>query len=344
MVNRLYRLFLQVFLSVVIALALTFYFVDISPTYDFNRELNCYLPSSNQKIHHISEGNGVTVLGRYGIVSGDFNSNLNSINIWGDSYVEAFHVDDEFKISSILQGILNNKVNVASIGCSGRSVADYCYLMPYYSKIIKNVICNVIIVGSIDDFLPNQTSSEWIVFKYTTDKGFFFDNYGRKLKYQNVKKVANKIGLHPLWSALKRTKDNINFEALPLPSIVGGNSVESSPREKYKLNDAFTFLIQKLKEASSTKLMIVYLPHVPRIVGNKIVYCDEDEQDVRLLATLCANEGVEFVNMKDAFIEGFHKSKRFPRGFVNSRIGDGHMNSWGHKVVAEEISHYMLQD
>ena len=83
----------------------------------------------------------------------------------------------------------------------------------------------------------------------------------------------------------------------------------------------------------------------PIIVFDPAVYVDRQgeaytETDAECLAAFesaCAEHGIVFVDLTDAYIDEYAESCRLPYGFVNTTPGTGHMNRVGHRLFAQEV-------
>jgi len=62
-----------------------------------------------------------------------------------------------------------------------------------------------------------------------------------------------------------------------------------------------------------------------------------DDVDRNSFKTVCENNGVDFVDMTDIFIENYNKTHILPHGFTNTSVESGHLNKHGHKLVADTL-------
>lgn len=58
---------------------------------------------------------------------------------------------------------------------------------------------------------------------------------------------------------------------------------------------------------------------------------------MKLFSDSCKRNGVYFLDMSERFLSEYAKNYTLPYGFINSSVGKGHMNRYGHKMFAEEI-------
>lgn len=95
-------------------------------------------------------------------------------------------------------------------------------------------------------------------------------------------------------------------------------------------------MMGNIASEAGTKLIIAYHPSVSlnhdgtlSITGNP----DYAEK----FAELCSQNGIYFLNMSDRFMKEYAENHILPYGFINTSVGKGHMNKYGHKMFAEEI-------
>lgn len=69
--------------------------------------------------------------------------------------------------------------------------------------------------------------------------------------------------------------------------------------------------------------------------GSAAVTYSQDDLD--LLAAVCKETGVVFIDMTNIFMGNYNERHILPHGFANTEIGSGHLNTEGQKMVAQEI-------
>ena len=68
-----------------------------------------------------------------------------------------------------------------------------------------------------------------------------------------------------------------------------------------------------------------------------MINCNTDEDYLKIFTEVCKTQGIIFVDMTHALIEGFENKHILPHGFSNTYVGSGHINAYGHKMVADEL-------
>lgn len=66
-------------------------------------------------------------------------------------------------------------------------------------------------------------------------------------------------------------------------------------------------------------------------------YTDAEEWQLETMREACERNGILFLDVTQRFMESCEQDKRLPYGFSNTAPGAGHINSWGHRLFAEEI-------
>ena len=64
-----------------------------------------------------------------------------------------------------------------------------------------------------------------------------------------------------------------------------------------------------------------------------------DADDYRAcFARMCADEGIIFVDMTDDFVSLYEEQHILAHGFVNTGVGVGHLNRYGHEMIAKRLA------
>lgn len=84
------------------------------------------------------------------------------------------------------------------------------------------------------------------------------------------------------------------------------------------------------------KLIIVYHPPIS-VDENNNPYTTYNVEDFNILQKACIKNNIELINMENSFKNYYLKDNVLPYGFNNTKIGYGHLNKYGHKMIAEEV-------
>ncbi len=322
-------------------------FCDSSEPYSYDAATQSWVITPGSTIVWKSEGWGRSYFGKFGIgcipdVSRDARG---LVMLWGDSDVEAFQVDDRQKMAQQLTGLLTERgrdLLCASRAMGGDNLADYILDIPEYEKQLPAITRHILLVNGADDILPDQANDT---------RGIFRTTYGCELlrgpaQYHSyyAKRVIDDLRLYfavPLLRSLTRDL-SLRFSLGPVPAPA--ETAEPGPnscRTETDLRRAWDFLTKSIQQATRKSVTIVYVPHVPRIEGNRIACDDPDWPQVSRFADSCRGAGIDFINLHDAFVRHYDATGEFPRGFPNSRPGDGHLNVVGHRLIAEALFDYL---
>jgi hypothetical protein len=91
--------------------------------------------------------------------------------------------------------------------------------------------------------------------------------------------------------------------------------------------------------AGEHNLKLIVLFHQPLSIHRDGRLAPEIGPDIiQPFADACSAAGITFVNMTDVFLKACADHHVLPHGFANTRIGTGHLNAAGHRMVAEELA------
>lgn len=324
----------------------------------FVPEIGRWVPKPQLVHRHRSEGWGTTLYGKYGIygIEDILKVKGNKVLLWGDSYVEALEVDDKDKSPMQFNELWRRRrqapLTCAGVGAAGTNLADYVYYAPVYEKAIPGVKAHVVFLhsdmvrfkeirskvgGAIDfesgkpEFIFNAPQRETSSIK---EKGVsFLRLFGLDFiwwVYNDVRKYKWRFALGK-YSA----KDDMVFSHFQPPGRI--------PEKQWNY-DAYEMLIRKFRQSTDKDIVFIYVPHVPYIYDEKIYLKDRSADFIREISEICRKNNILFINMEDCFSDYYNETKKSPRGFPNSRPFLGHLNSEGHRLVAEKLVEYFGKD
>jgi hypothetical protein len=342
--NRWVLGFLLSFIFIWVVSAL---FGDSSEPYSYDAATKSWVITPGSTIVWRSEGWGRSYFGRFGIggIPDASRETRGLVLLWGDSDVEAFQVDDRRKMAQQLTGLLaehGRKLVCASRAMGGDNLADYILDIPEYEKQLPTIARHIILMNGPDDILPDQPNDTRGVFR--TSHGCELLHSPTQYHSHYAKRVTDDLRLYfamPLLRSLTRDL-SLRFSPGPVPKAArAADPGSDSCRGECELRQAWDFLTGSIRRATHKNVTIVYVPHVPRIEGNRVVCDDPDGPLVSGFAESCRDAGIDFVNLHEAFVRHYDATGEFPRGFPNSRPGDGHLNAVGHRLIAEALFDYL---
>jgi hypothetical protein len=96
-------------------------------------------------------------------------------------------------------------------------------------------------------------------------------------------------------------------------------------------------------QKNGCRLVIFYHPQVlvndegRPYTGDVSMYSD-------LMNDLCNQHGILYADMTDIFLSAYEDSYILPYGFANTTPGSGHLNEYGHRMIAEELGRIISED
>lgn len=103
--------------------------------------------------------------------------------------------------------------------------------------------------------------------------------------------------------------------------------------------DAYRIALSTVFDGLNTifdgQIIILYHPMVSLEDNGDMVI--DDSKVLSIFEDCCEEYGISFVDVGDDFQEDYEKNAHVPYGFFNTTMGTGHINKWGHKVIAEAL-------
>lgn len=116
--------------------------------------------------------------------------------------------------------------------------------------------------------------------------------------------------------------------------------VHSIPTLDYTMQ--LTEYIKSLAEKYDVQIIIVFHPILElRDDGSAEALYNKDLSN--MFYQICADNGITYIDMGDVFLDNYKKHHILPHGFYNTKIGTGHLNSHGHKMIAKELFRVILE-
>ncbi len=258
----------------------------------------------------------------------------------GDSFTKGIHVADDKTYTYLTQKILRSKcssnIRAINAGRDGASPAFYLHLASFYKSLIKpDSVTIQLRNGNIEDMLDDKKQ-----FYVRQQKKAFTTVYNQNALSDNL---LSQIFLHKFpqlsfmleYSVLRIGGKN-------LQEIISGhrlNTDESAPPLKQSsLNTENALIDWTVKDLSNkySKALLLYIPDLN--YGNLA----EPPSNVEVSLTNSANkQGVNFINMRQDFVQYYQTHHQPAFGFNNTVPGKGHINETGHALIAERLADYL---
>lgn len=123
-------------------------------------------------------------------------------------------------------------------------------------------------------------------------------------------------------------------------------SMEEDNHTSAEFHDVVNSYFAKAVEpvaASGARLIIFYHPGTEIDADGRIVF-DTDPNALVAFREGCEENGILFVDMTEDFQTLFDQRHKLPYGFINSRVGKGHLNGYGHDIIAWRLWDTILRD
>lgn len=116
-------------------------------------------------------------------------------------------------------------------------------------------------------------------------------------------------------------------------------AVQNTANKNESYEEALNTLFERIGKAADSKgIKLIIIHHSKLSVdesGNVIPQQSSEKSEI--FKSACTRNGIEFLDMYDAFAEYYNETYRLPYGFINTAVGVGHLNKYGHKVIADEL-------
>lgn len=123
-------------------------------------------------------------------------------------------------------------------------------------------------------------------------------------------------------------------------SAAANNALQSNAAIDFD-RDAYTKKIAPLidkavENADGLPLIILYHPSVTLYPDGSISTAG-DPAVVQSFREICQATGIFFLDMSERFLREYSENHILPYGFANTSVGTGHLNRYGHAMIADEL-------
>lgn len=278
---------------------------------------------------HGTEGYGLAIIDDNGFS----NTNLfpfkeAEILCVGSSQTEAQHINwDENYVYLLNQ--LEPGAKVYNLGVSGQRFANSFYRIPALKEYFP--ACRALIF----EINAMPTEKELQIMKDYMEQG---EIPARDLSWKRGNLALRVVGQIPLcrllWSQYDGSRKGKQNAAVKEPAANVSDSYKKLAGEVLALGR---------KQAGDTPIIIFYLSRLKiEQEGSLTIAADKGECEAMRLA--CQEQGITFVDMGEAFLDKYAAERLLPYGFANSKVGIGHLNAYGHKMIAETLQATLMKE
>lgn len=243
------------------------------------------------------------------------------ILLMGSSHMEAVEVDDTENTGYLLNQMLEG-LTTYNIGTSGHTIV-HCV------DNLKNAVSyyqpQKFVIIETNEINPKEKEMQAVI------DGEFADipSYNSGALYFLQKNIP---AVKSVYKSLQDWRSNLS-SGEGEGSEGGEDEEESKTYEK----TIYRFLELAAKSVGDAKLIIFYNPSAV-IDENGQIKGNEKQAELALFKEACEASGIIFVDMTGPFDALYDNEHRLAHGFVNTAVGAGHLNKYGHKVVAETLT------
>ncbi|MDH4408521.1 MAG: hypothetical protein QE273_02765 [Verrucomicrobiales bacterium] len=357
------------FLSIGAIWMVTAVFSDSVPLEEWSGALGRNTLAPGTTYQERREGWATNHIGEHGLIASrpEDLAATEKIVIWGDSFVEAFHVEDSAKMHRRLTDLLRQeprgKGAALAVGERFCSIADYRFRIPDYEAALKDVKLHVIHLYSLEDTFPDQYPGGRISL-FLTEPNLHFEKYDNEFREIEapVSPGRARVLIHQyhlqFFSRLRTSLTNIaRLDGLRFaPGTAQKSTADPAAHRAWNRFldpawgsaepplEAWRFLLRELDSTTEAPILFVYAPPTPALLSGDLILENPEKNLANHFSSLCKEQGIGFVSLEEPFLRFLEENGRFAKGFHNSRPWEGHYNADGHRLVAEAINSWIQEN
>ena len=312
----IFKILIAGFASIIILSIILFMYSYVGFHKTNYNETTDYKWNPNQIIVKMNEGFAINVTDINGYNNKDNNIIEPEILLMGSSHMEGFNV----LFNNSVGKILNEKYSTYNIGISGHQIY-HCV------KNIKKAVNyhkpkNIVIIETDEIDLGKEEMYKVVKDELESIKSYDNAVLGFLQKYfPAVKSIYQGIDD---WRKVELRKNS-------------NKDIEKEYDQKYieLLNEFIKKANEPVKE-NQNKLIIFYHPNSKIDREGKLIDTTNPEA-LKLFKNACDENEVIFIDMTEEFKKIYVEESKLAHGFSNTAIGVGHLNRYGHKIIAKTL-------
>ncbi len=316
-------------------------FVVRNPRFEADAGFGGLVPRAGSTRLFGTEGFGVTSYFEHGEIATPYRDGV-SVVVLGDSMTAAHQVPNDEKFVSIAEQGLRDEGAVVDLHNLGRPlqvISDIVYLAP---SIIETYSPKVVIVQvSYSSFSLSLDSS--MTNYYTLKDGpppkLVHNSNSENLQMENI--ISS--------SGLLTMLQNRFYQIFVLSRLdrLAGREVDQFGRTRRGLvsDKQIVFLVRSVVSAyPDARIAFLVIPSSPEIrPGENSNISWNSTEDAELIGLISSVEGVEILHPLSGFQKLYEEQGILPRGFSDSAPNKGHLNKFGHQVIAKALVEFLLR-
>ncbi|MBO4918739.1 MAG: hypothetical protein J5365_01135 [Erysipelotrichaceae bacterium] len=276
-----------------------------------------YIWEKNKRYIQMNEGIGYGRTNNEGYMeTDDYHGEKADVLIMGSSHLQGLSIPQERNMSSLLQDLL--KENVYSLAMAGHNLK----------------VCVSNLNEALEKYRPDVVVLETnnIAFTHREIKTVLNDEVP-----QTAAENEGIIGLLQRSPFLRLAYSQYqNFITEERESRTDKDYADES-----RINELLQ-LIRQICETHDCKTVILYHPTLS-LNDDGSLQVNTDER-TGIWSRLCKENGITYLDMSEKYIEEYEKNRILPYGFINTKIGNGHLNVEGHRMMAEELYRILKEE
>lgn len=262
----------------------------------------------------------------------------------GDSHTESLQVPRAANFSSRLAQKLGDGFQVINLGVGDNSMANHMYIAPQVQKVLHPDL--VVLQVTSDDFYVDAVRADKSIRLVPDRQGFAVQTHFALSPLQQMKQRLKSSPVAATILESSFTKYAFN-RLVKWRGAFGGSentavAAGEQPGAQPDVPAIIDFEMQTLAHVFP-RVVVVYLPMTPYMNGRKVIF-DESQDAVAIKSLVnqkAAALGWGFIDMSGSFAQAYTEQAQMTRGFDNTRPGVGHLNSYGHQLVADALHAYV---
>lgn len=279
-----------------------------------------------------SEGYGLTTYGADGlIVNKPLNPDSFRVLFIGDSFVKAKQVSDAEKFTELVEQQWNSQhadkhIQSLNLGLGGQDMATYISFGKNMDHQFQPAL--VFLMVSADDFRK--------VLRNPQTLGKIVQHIDQPLvkpeRSSKIQDVANQLGIRSFLGQIQ-SQTFAFIEPKDQISVAEANEGASLNSQTTRA-EAISIQIEALQAIWGDRLVIIFRERVPNMGRG------QSTRVINPILNQIKAHDIPIIILYPRFQEAF-SNHHPPFGFSNSVLGKGHLNIYGHQLVADEIIHYL---
>ncbi|MEM9826050.1 MAG: hypothetical protein AAF958_05650 [Planctomycetota bacterium] len=267
--------------------------------------------------------------GRTGPVT-DIPAGTFRIAIWGDSQAEGVAVADEQKWFAEIERVSIQRARDVPVAAfplarSGDAIGDWLAQIPWAEKEL-GVDAHVFLIVDLPDLAdgsPPDPPTQGKLKGFSAQVPAFVTQGAQHL-------IRNPDG----------TRRTLRFRPGPLDAETTSKTAASTNAVKQagQTSDQVALILTQLRrldQIATVPVWIVYAPPRPTIVSGKLIW-DDPSADAFAAVRESSPESIQWIDATELLADSARRGQ-YPHGFHNGRIGVGHLNPIGYRILAKAL-------